>query len=640
MVTVHFSPFIEIEFDVLQWDTVRFTAYLTIPSPLPGASRRQIGSETLSPTRLKWSISPNFTIAGTGPAASLSLFLDIANVAVRVDASIRVTALYKPVSGFPVQVHEQWIFLWPKPPIRPIGNAQIAHVVVVMMENRSFDNLVGWLYHDSNNRPPHNIPPNTEPTYDGLDTHRYWNPVRKQDVNLPDDKVPKAKRAYVTDRASSFTVPNPDPHEQFRYMNYQLFGTETPEAGTEPRMNGFIVDYADAIKESQSKGVTAKTIMQCYAPDQVPVLSALAKNYAICDRWFASLPCQTWPNRGFMHAGTSCGRVNNLDKDTDDFTPPDPRYYDTKTIFNVLHDAGITWKVYADSFLPSLTRYQFITQLYNPLLDGHFRGFETFKNDCTVGLLPAYSFLEPGFMDRKNDDHPPHDIQRGERFLYDVWKAVSTGPAWHNTLLIVTFDEHGGCYDHVAPPWTAVNPDASTPQKPFGFDRFGVRVPTILVSPWIEAGTVFRSDSGDKEFDHTSILATLRDWQDLTMRAGSGWLKSKRIAAAPTLAPAFTRTQPRTDMPNIPSPPAPRDIDLDVTMALNPIERSVVAACMLEALGGKPTPANFKKVAAQVARLKTVGDALRATAGKLAVRPSVKAKAKKAKPKPRRGRNK
>ena len=636
MVTAHFSPFIEIEFDVLQWDTVRFTAYLTIPSPLPGAGRRQIGSETLSPTRLKWSISPNFTIAGTGPAASLSLFLDIANVAIRVDASIRITVLGKSVPGFPVQVHEQWVFPWPKPQIRPIGNAQIAHVVVVMMENRSFDNLAGWLYRDAHNHPPRNIPTTAEPTYKGLEVNRYWNPVRKQDVNLPDDQVPETKRAYVTDRASSFTVPNPDPHEQFRYMNYQLFGTETPKAETKPSMKGFVVDYAGAIAENQSKGVTPKTIMQCYAHDQVPVLSALAKNYAICDRWFASAPCQTWPNRGFMHAGTSCGRVNNLDKDTDDFTPPDPFYYDTKTIFNVLHEVGITWRVYTDSFLPSLTRYQFITQLYNPLLDGHFRGFETFKNDCALGLLPAYSFLEPGFLDRKNDDHPPHDLQRGERFLYEVWKAVSTSPAWQNTLLIVTFDEHGGCYDHVPPPWTAVNPDTSTPQKPFGFNRFGVRVPTILVSPWIEPGTVFRSGSDDKEFDHTSILATLRDWQDLTTHAGSGWLKSKRIAAAPTLTPVLTRTQPRVDMPNIPTPPAPKTLDIDLTMALNPIERSIVAAFMLEALGEKPTPATFKKVAARVARLKTVGDALRATIDRLTLQPPLKAKSKKATPRRRR----
>jgi len=606
MITFHAGPFLQLDFDVLQWDTVQATVYFVVPSHFPGAGRYRIDSATLAPGRLKWQASPDFEFGGTGFNASVSLTLDVINAAVRVDGTIRATVAGRRMPGFPISVHETCGFPWPKPEVRAIGKGQIAHVVVVMMENRSLDNLAGWLYQDTGNRPARNIPTQAQPTYDGLEPDLYWNPLTAADIANPDPE----KRAYVTTRASKSTIPDPDPHEQFRHMTYQLFGAEAAKAKSPATMKGFVVDYAAAIEDS-GKRAAPKAIMECFAPDQVPVLSALARNYAIADRWFASVPCQTWPNRAFVHAGTSCGRVNNLDKDMDDNTPPDPFYYDTKTVFNVLKEVGVTWKVYADTFLPSLTRYQFITQLYDPLLIGHFRGFEDFRNDAALGLLPAYSFVEPGFMDRQNDDHPPHDVARGERFLFDVWKAVSTGPAWNNTLLVITFDEHGGCYDHVSPPWTAVKPDDSKPQKPFGFDRYGVRVPTILVSPWIEPGTVFRSGSPDVEFDHTSILATLREWQSLSTKAGAGWLESARIRAAPTLGCVLTRSEPRTDIPPIPAPPAPARPDIDLDIPLTAPGAGAVAAFLMELAPGKPTRAKYQAAAALVTKLKTAGDALR-----------------------------
>ena len=271
----------------------------------------------------------------------------------------------------------------------------------------------------------------------------------------------------------------------------------------------------------------------------------------------------------------------------------------------------MTWKVYADTFLPSLTRYQFITQLYDPFLLGHFRGLEDFKNDAALGCLPAYSFIEPGFLDRQNDYHPPHDVSRGERLVFDVWKALREGPEWKNTLLIITFDEHGGCYDHVSPPWTAVKPDNSKPQKPFDFNRYGVRVPSILVSPWIESGTVFRSVPSKREFDHTSILATLRDWQGLSTKAKSRWLKSARIRNAPTIAPVMSLTKPRTDTPKVPTPPAPLTPGIDLDIPLTPLATGAIAAALMNLKPGRPSRGAYKAAAAQVAKLKTVGDALR-----------------------------
>ena len=190
----------------------------------------------------------------------------------------------------------------------------------------------------------------------------------------------------------------------------------------------------------------------------------------------------------------------------------------------------VTWGVYNDTILPSLTRLQ-LPRLWDPVLDGHFHYFETFKQQRCDGTLPTYSFIEPSFTIDPNDEHPPHDVRLGEQFIHDVYQAVSTGKDWEQTLLLITYDEHGGCYDHVPPPWNATPPDPeSNPgEAGFCFNRFGVRVPALLISPYIEAGTVFRSTTG-VPYDHTSILATIRDWLEIP---SDKMLPSARIKAAP-----------------------------------------------------------------------------------------------------------
>jgi phospholipase C len=345
----------------------------------------------------------------------------------------------------------------------------------------------------------------------------------------------------------------------------QLFGTSSPQPGQVPNMKGFVADYASVVAGST---VDARSIMQCYSPDQVPVLSALARSYAVCDRWFASAPCQTWPNRAFVHAGTSCGRVNNLDSIPDSDQPPDPKYYDVPTIFNVLEELNIPWRVYTDNSiptLPSLTRYQFADRLWPIKFGSRFCSFGTFKDDSKNGSLPAYSFVEPAFVSvlgqKASDQHPPHDVSTGEAFLYEVWQAVRTGARWNETLLLITYDEHGGCYDHVSPPAATPPGDGFATQAgySFMFDRYGVRVPAVVVCPWVEQGTVFRANAGGREFDHTSILATLRDWLDLNGAAATAqtpWLTSRRIRDAPTLGAVLTLNAARTDTPSIPAPKA------------------------------------------------------------------------------------
>ena len=216
-------------------------------------------------------------------------------------------------------------------------------------------------------------------------------------------------------------------------------------------------------------------------------------------------------------------------------------------------------------------------KLWDQWLAGHFQRFQAFLDACASNTLPAYSFVEPSFLLNPNDQHPPHDVMAGEALLHAIWTAVSTSPGWTKTMLIITYDEHGGCYDHVLPPIGAVPPDqASRPgESGFGFDRFGVRVPTVVVSPYIAPGTVFRSDQSTP-YDHTSILATLRDWIGIDP---ADMLTSARVAAAPTLAQVLTLATPRTDLPSLVPPTAVATVATAVPMtaAPNDLQKSLVS---------------------------------------------------------------
>lgn len=237
---------------------------------------------------------------------------------------------------------------------------------------------------------------------------------------------------------------------------------------------------------------------------------------------------------------------------------------------------GIDVRVYSDAGLvPSLT-WLMSPKLWPFSLD-RFGHFDDFKSDCASGSLPRYSFVEPSFVENPNDEHPPHDVVAGEQFLSEVWQAVSRSPAWPQTLLLITYDEHGGTYDHVMPPWGAACPDdKSNPgEEGFSFNRFGIRVPMVAISPWIQAGTVFRSDSpSGVPYDHTSILATLRDWLPIP---ADKMLTSKRAAAAPTLSQILTLDKARTDLPSIPAPAAEVK-ETSMFLPPNALQRSLVSA--------------------------------------------------------------
>ena len=331
------------------------------------------------------------------------------------------------------------------------GLKPIQHIVVLMLENRSLDHLCGFLY-AGQHQPRHFLPSNTSQAFKGMPPS-FSNPSNPAYFTGEGPANPVVVHAGTHDRC----VPHEDPQELFEHINLQLFGTPKPSPAQQPTMNGFLVSYR------QTGAARPEEIMECYTPEQMPVLSALAWNFAICDEWYASAPCQTWPNRAYFHLGTSRGQVNNY--------PYNPFDYDAPTIFNILDQHSTSWTIYNDSFIESATRLQF-PQLWDLLLEPHFQGFDDFQEDARSGNLPAYSFVEPSFLFDPNDAHPPHDLLLADQFVWRVWEAVSGGAHWDSTLLLITFDEHGGCIDHQPPPANAVPPDDLRGPEGFAFDRY------------------------------------------------------------------------------------------------------------------------------------------------------------------------
>ena len=416
---------------------------------------------------------------------------------------------------------------------------RINHVVVLMLENRSFDSMLGMLYPAS-------------PTFDGLvGTESNLDP---NGIDIPVWNCPGTDRAALS-------IPDPDPGELWEDINTQLFGSPTvSDPAPTPGMSGFVKNYlAQAVKAPGN--YDARAVMHYFSPQQVPVISQLARQFAVCDRWFASAPCQTWPNRFFVHACTANGYENN-----------DPPHfpYAMDTVFNQFERAGNkNWKIYFNDIALSHA----LSKLW--LLADHFRYYEEFREDARSGSLPCYSFIEPRYftiLHPPNDQHPPHVVTLGEQLIADVYNCLRSGPAWPQTLLVVLYDEHGGCYDHVPPP--VATPPATAPTAPFNFDRYGVRVPAVIVAPYIEQGTVLRA-SGNVPYDHTSIAATLRKrFPEI------GPPLTAREAQAPDLDAVLTLAAPDNLGPSaveaLPYAPSPAEVARMQLHPLNAMQKALV----------------------------------------------------------------
>jgi phospholipase C len=397
--------------------------------------------------------------------------------------------------------------------------AQIDHVVVLMLENRSFDHLFGYW-----------------PGAEGLAAGGFSN---RLDPTQPESQT---NQAFPTGTAAPWVVTKGQgPGHSLNATNVQLCNDKLGPTSAHPtRLNGFVRSYHDELLHdhvAQPNPDDLAVVMQSFAVDRLPALSALARHFVLCDRWHSEVPGPTMPNRLYMHAATSAGYAHNDWKHVFDF----------RTIYENLQDAGRTWAVYYsdDNEVAKFSR-----------VNGQrasFRIFEDrFVTDANAGKLPNYTFIIPRFASSKtasepaNSMHAPQDIRPGDTLVADVYEALhSNAAAWQKTLLVVTFDEHGGFYDHVVPP-AAVNPDGINSPAPgdaasfaptFSFDRLGLRVPTILVSPWLPKGKI---DS--TPYQHTSVLSTVKKIFGLPN------FLTKRDQHAETFDQTFL-SAPRTDTP-------------------------------------------------------------------------------------------
>jgi phospholipase C len=404
---------------------------------------------------------------------------------------------------------------------------KIDHIVVLMLENRSFDCLLGNLH-----QPP-------VPGFNGL------TGTEANTYTAPDGSVQNVPvKGDPTLDTGMMTIPDPDPGELFTDMNVQLFGLNGTRNPLPPPMSGFADNYMR--QQPADEPYEPKSAMHCYTADQVPVISQLARAFAVSDQWHASAPCQTWPNRFFVHTATAGGHINNAITDLP---------YTRESIFHRLDSLGRSSRVYFHDVPQSAT----LADQW-PVATQRFRPIESFWDDAEHGDLADYSFIEPRYFtdvllgQMPNDQHPPHDVVYGEQLIATVYNAIRSSPAWKKTLLVLTYDEHGGCYDH-APPPLATAPDPAPPgavPDTFLFDAYGVRVPAIIISPYIAPGTILRSaangiahQGGVAPFDHTSIIRTVLD------RFGPANASlTSRDAAAPSLDLALNLDTPSNDGPD------------------------------------------------------------------------------------------
>lgn len=416
---------------------------------------------------------------------------------------------------------------------------RVRHVVYLMLENRSFDHVCGWLYEKGeagitfvgDDRP-----------FDGASCDMF-----NVDPSQGDKKVFLLQ--YQDGQPSQTTnldfLPNDPYHDKSDVLRQMFYGVPGGYAArATPQMKGFV----------WNNGV--EQVMWTYTPQQLPVLNGLAREFAISDAWFCSMPSATDPNRAFAFTGSALQTLNNFQNgNTYAYWPDFPR---RQSLWKVLWAHGIAdWKMYHSvEWQGFVHTYHLFLQGQIPSVDANpaafIAGIDQFKADARAGRLPAFSYLEPAWIAPQGTTsyHPGADLVPGERALADLYEALRAGPAWHETLFVITFDEHGGIFDHVPPPY-AEKPWPNDVADGFAYDLLGPRVPTIVVSPLVERMTVFRSGEA-AAFDHTSILATILNWFGVPR---ARWALGDRTHHAPTFETVLTRATPRADAPTtLPTP--------------------------------------------------------------------------------------
>jgi phospholipase C len=462
---------------------------------------------------------------------------------------------------------------------------RIEHFVVLMLENRSFDHMLGLLA-------SHGVDPNT-----GEERHPLQGIESLKgelcDLNGLTKNHSAAYENVDVDGTShrpggpahfSLTV---DPGHEHKSTKRQLIGEVTFEekgavfVGTSDetifrnnlakdsdiKNKGFAYYYpTDDPAVRKERRLMAEAAMECFLPEQLPVMSQLAQEFAICDAWFSSMPGPTCPNRFFVHAATSDGLIEDVGAVINSFI--DGYSFDNGTLFDKLDDLGKSWKVFAvdgiinqanllegvdypTDILEFETRAD-LAQLFEKerpfytFIEPEYVGFDPLvaevnaEVDVDLGDLGVDVNVEVGLTPSGyvggSSMHPCGDVRDGERLIKHVYEALRNSTLWEKSALIILFDEHGGFFDHVPPP-TAVSPDGKSQEDDtglkFNFKRLGVRVPALVISPWVNKGTI------DKvQHDHTSVIQTISQRTD-------GFSLTKRDWKAPGLSHVFRAFKPR-----------------------------------------------------------------------------------------------
>ena len=412
---------------------------------------------------------------------------------------------------------------------------KVEHIVVLMLENRSFDHMLGYLSLEGGR---------TE--IDGLK------------AGMANDFGGQVYSIHHLDRTAFEAVEDPD--HSGEATSVQIAGGQ---------MSGFVDSFAAKLAQRGATGHNPGLVMGYYNAADLPVYDHLATEFCVCDRWFSSVPGATWPNRLYSIAGRADGS-------RDDKPPGQAPLYDLPSFVRHLDAHNVSWRWYSYDpgtlrcvdkhyWLSHFDRFAYVnktklswkTELEElPVID---ETSSSFLEDAAKGTLPAVAWIDPNFKDLNlyggdsNDDHPPSDVHDGQLLVLSVYHALASSPLWEKTLLVITYDEHGGFFDHVPPP-TAEDDD------PGQFGSYGVRVPAIIVSPWVARGSVCHT-----VFDHTSIIKTIllrfcgqADLEDrgphlprllAWLDAGHPHYMGKRTAAANDLAGLLTEEPPR-DAPN------------------------------------------------------------------------------------------
>jgi phospholipase C len=372
------------------------------------------------------------------------------------------------------------------------GSPNITKVFFLMLENRSFDHMLG---------------------FSGIDgTDAVTGGPTKINGLSGDESNSYRGVTYTVNQPADLTM-SVDPGHDFVDTLNQLCGDghPYPRGGPYPSIDnsGFVASYA-----AHGGGGDPGRIMRCYRPDQLPVLNTLAREFAVCDSWFCSMPGPTWPNRFFVLAGTSGGldhAPSNSQMAAWMAGTPNGLGFESSHIFTRLTQKGYDWRIYRDGFLAQVVALKGIG-LFDTLSYG-----QRFARDIADAHYPAvFTFIEPNYGDIArgtyaggSSQHPLDDVTGGEALIKTTYEAIRASPHWGNSLLIITWDEHGGFYDHVAP--SGAVPPGDTPvglpninQYGFTFEQYGPRVAAVIVSAHTARNTIDHTP-----YDHTSVLATL-----------------------------------------------------------------------------------------------------------------------------------